>query len=260
MIYTFQVTQKPEIDCRVSCDVVIATTDSGSVQVEVSGSDRFIEKCRVTQHGNTIKIDAEEEDLGGSSTTIINGVVMQSSGGSVISVGGAGGMTVVSGSGSVVINGKRINLDTLDDAPSEPKPVITIYTPLAVFECNLSGVSSLNSTAVLANVFLQCKGHCEASLLSVESLDVNISGSGRVNAELKGGELATQISGSGQLHASGEWSKANVQISGSGQVYTNGVCNGDYRASVSGSGYVSHQGEVKGRIRENVSGSGRIDI
>jgi hypothetical protein len=95
--------------------------------------------------------------------------------------------------------------------------------------------------------------------IRTEKLEVNISGSGRVEIDDFGSrELDAKISGSGRLELGGDHSleKSNIVISGSGRVETQGLPVKSVDANISGSGRCNLQ--VVDALNVRISGSGRV--
>jgi hypothetical protein len=249
---SYTLTGKANIVLKVSCNVAILPSDSQSISVEVKNdSDN---KVSVSRSLNTIRI--EEKGLESGSINFFGGNIVMGSGNSISMTNG--NINITGASGKVFVNGQEINVNTFS---SVVKPIeIIIYAPLGTdVEADLRGQCKFASSVPLGEASIDTQGACQI-VLECESLGIESSGSTKVKAKLKKGDLMIGISGSSEVEINGEFSNASVQISGSGRVYSSGICKGYYRASVSGSGRVSHQGTVEGKVRKSVSGSGSINI
>lgn len=122
----------------------------------------------------------------------------------------------------------------------------------------LSGSNDAQLNLGLADQFeLEISGSAKvfSQDLDVQTLLVDISGSGDVTASGKATTLNLLISGSGTVDFSGlDVGAASVEVSGSGKVLLGQVEKLD--VAISGSGEVQYQGEA--RVQSRVSGSGQI--
>ncbi|MEM1321242.1 MAG: head GIN domain-containing protein [Bacteroidota bacterium] len=109
----------------------------------------------------------------------------------------------------------------------------------------------------------------------LDDLDVHISGSGDVKADVEAGDISTHISGSGDVSLAGSANSHDIHISGSGDVESyrlqtencdvhisgSGECEiyvkSKLDVAISGSGDVSYKGDP-GSVRSKVSGSGDV--
>jgi putative autotransporter adhesin-like protein len=106
-------------------------------------------------------------------------------------------------------------------------------------------------------------------------LDLDVSGSGKIDANVNADDIDIDISGSGSVTLKGASNNSSVQISGSGrltalehkgnsydiQISGSGSCKinvvNEISARISGSGSVRYTGDPE-KVRSNVSGSGSV--
>jgi len=121
---------------------------------------------------------------------------------------------------------------------------------------SLSGfISDFNQPADELLLSLSGSGSITAGPLTVQKINLQISGSGIVSAYGKAHDMKASISGSGTIKARElETDNADVSISGSGlaEVWAKNTLN----ASISGSGSIRYKGNPS--ITQNISGSGSL--
>lgn len=111
-------------------------------------------------------------------------------------------------------------------------------------------------------------------IVSDEDLDVNISGSGNIDLDVKAGKVSADISGSGSITLDGEANAISSSIAGSGDikaaqlkvrqasVHIAGSGNADLHAAeqldveIAGSGDVRYSGDAK--VNSHIAGSGSV--
>jgi hypothetical protein len=98
-------------------------------------------------------------------------------------------------------------------------------------------------------------GSVQARQMTLQTLQVDISGSGVVNLSGSAVEQHIEVSGSGRYEAADLSSqKVTADISGSGQVDV--TVSGELEVDISGSGTVTYSGDPS--VRQDVSGSGKV--
>jgi len=263
MQYNYSPGQHIELDITAACEVVIYETNADALTVDVEGDDA--DKVKVSCSSGTLTIKHEGASFGNitignismsGGTTFVQGVSGNFSG-TVIS---GNNIYMSGGSGSVFVNGKRIDLNESGKDYTPTK--ITVYVPGRIttsLDASISGTGSLRSQVYLEEAFINSQGHTKIEL-TAGNIQAQVSGSGDLDARIQDGDLNVSISGSADVRVVGDMRSANVQVSGSGDVITEGICHGNYHASVSGSGDIRHVGTVKGRVRESVAGTGSVRI
>jgi hypothetical protein len=125
-------------------------------------------------------------------------------------------------------------------------------------ELKVSGSGNLTAEIDAENVDADVSGSGDLSLKGkMRSLDSGISGSGKVVFDGAVLEyVETSISGSGKFEASGSAREIKSTISGSGRVYASELVVDRCNVRISGSGSV--QVNVKTSIDANISGSGSV--
>ena len=136
--------------------------------------------------------------------------------------------------------------------------LIRIAMPaLQALEINGSGNISVNSGFEGLNS-ISVSGSGEVVVdepFITESLDMDISGSGKITVNGQADRLSISISGSGNIYGYGlEAQNAECEISGSGDAYLNVVKSLDAR--ISGSGNINYTGQPS--ISVHISGSGKV--
>jgi hypothetical protein len=160
--YSFNVST-PTLKISANSNITVSPSKAGSIKIEVDGSDKAIESITVKQSGDTIEI--QDKSSGGSSQTIIsNGrTVVQSVSGDVV-MGNIsmvnGDVHIGGGSGSVFVNGKRIDLDgDRNDSKEDYKPtLIAIYTPIADLDLTLKGFAKFAASQHFDSVYADLSG------------------------------------------------------------------------------------------------------
>jgi hypothetical protein len=107
----------------------------------------------------------------------------------------------------------------------------------------------------LTSIGLSGSGSVSATNLRVDTLQVNISGSGMVNLAGAADQQELDMSGSGRYQAAELSSRsATIEISGSGRATV--AVSDQLRVDISGSGTVTYSGDP--RVDQSISGSGRL--
>lgn len=92
--------------------------------------------------------------------------------------------------------------------------------------------------------------------LQSKSMYIGISGSGKVNLDIKTIDLDSKISGSGNMDLGGTARNINLQISGSGNLDAENLASENCQVRISGSGNCRVQ--VDNSLESRVSGSGNV--
>jgi len=130
-------------------------------------------------------------------------------------------------------------------------------------------VKEINSINLTGSGNITGKG-----VLTSNSLEIMISGSGNINCKLQTGNIDAKISGAGNMVLLGNTDDLSIDIGGSGSVMTknlftyfadvnisgSGNCfvyaSKELNVNISGSGNVNYSGEPK--VNSNISGSGEM--
>jgi hypothetical protein len=88
-------------------------------------------------------------------------------------------------------------------------------------------------------------------------MDLKVSGSGNLTAEIEAGDVDADVSGSGDLNLKGKVRSLDSNISGSGKVSFDGAIAGMAEIGISGSGRFSASGSAN-EIKTTISGSGKV--
>lgn len=114
-------------------------------------------------------------------------------------------------------------------------------------------VSSIKALSVSGSGVLVA----QTKITSAENMDLNVSGSGSLTAEIEAGEVDCDVSGSGGIEIKGKFKSVNADVSGSGTVSVNGTISGKADFEISGSGRVEASGSAES-LRTDISGSGKV--
>jgi hypothetical protein len=88
-------------------------------------------------------------------------------------------------------------------------------------------------------------------------LDLNVSGSGSIKAEIDAGSVKADVSGSGNMDLFGKCSSFKSDISGSGDITLSANISNEAEFDISGSGKAVASGTAK-YMKADITGSGRI--
>ena len=259
--YSFNVFA-PTLKISANSNIAVSPSKNGLIEVEVNGTDKAIENITVEQHGDTIVI--EDRSSGSSSQTIISsgGNVFQSFSGNVSNISMVDGdIHIGGGSGSVYVNGKRIDLDGDRAESKEPykATLITIYTPIADLDLTIKGLAKFASSQSFDHACVDLSGSTQA-IFTANSIDLDLSGTSEVKANIQGGDLTADTSGCSTASIVGDFKSCKTDSSGTSKINTSGTCHGDYKANASGCSGIQHKGAIQGRAREKVSGVANINI
>ena len=89
------------------------------------------------------------------------------------------------------------------------------------------------------------------------NMELKVSGSGNLTAEIEAADVDANVSGSGDLHLKGKMRSLDSNISGSGGISMDGTISSFADVTISGSGKFMASGSAS-EIKTNISGSGRI--
>ena len=248
----FEVTEAPELEISVACNVRIEPTNYDSVYVTAIGDESQLEKLEVYQQGDTIIIRQELP-----SYSFGNGNVV---------IGGNGVTYINSGRnvhvGEVYVNGQRVQTGGYGENAEQFEPVeITIYCPAgADLDLDLSGEAAFLSLIPLSKATLDCSGAAQVGLTQVEDLDLELSGSVKLKVAHVSGRLSIDASGACNIDIKGEYERVSIDASGAGRICTHGTCHGNYIVDASGACSVTHYGVVEGRVKRDVSGVARVNV
>lgn len=123
--------------------------------------------------------------------------------------------------------------------------VVTKVTPM--IEINAPTVKDIT---------INGSGYVQANKIVGDALNIDISGSGHINASGKAAKVKISVSGVGNVNAQDLIAnKAKIDVSGSGNVsvYTIDELN----INVSGSGLIEYYGSPS-KVSQNITGSGRV--
>ena len=93
-------------------------------------------------------------------------------------------------------------------------------------------------------------------LLKVSDVDLAVSGSGSIRANLEGNAVSSHISGSGDIYLEGATVTHDIRISGSGKVHAFDLLSERAEIRISGSG--DAEVTVSESLKVNISGSGDV--
>lgn len=112
---------------------------------------------------------------------------------------------------------------------------------------NIDGVYASGSGNIIAQTIL--KG---------DNMDIRVSGSGNIEAEISAADVNARVSGSGDLMLKGKVRSMDSDISGSGKITFDGAIAGRLDIGISGSGRFLASGSAD-EIKSSISGSGKIN-
>lgn len=89
-------------------------------------------------------------------------------------------------------------------------------------------------------------------------MEIKVSGSGNIEAEIEAADVEAKVSGSGDLMLKGKMRSMESGISGSGKIDFTGNVNGLIDIGISGSGRFTAMGSAN-EIKTSISGSGKVN-
>jgi hypothetical protein len=115
------------------------------------------------------------------------------------------------------------------------------------------------TTPVLLGADLSGSGTVMVDTVDTESMEVTLSGSGRMSGYINAGALTSRISGSGNINLEAYTNQCNARISGSGDMDIIGeTSEGDF--SISGSGNIRTYNFLQEECNARISGSGNMYV
>ncbi|GAA2352323.1 hypothetical protein Cme02nite_26120 [Catellatospora methionotrophica] len=247
--------------------VVDDLTPPGKIVVSVIGSAE-------SEQAVTVRVDGDELHVSGPYNT---GTVVTSGGGVNIvsgnaSVGtmvgqisggmvqiGSSGIVIAGGTGEVIVNGRRINLDDIPQAPAPARVKVTVRTgtPVTITDTTIGNyrIGSTRGPLTVSGSMTTVEGG------SVGATRLRVKGNGDVRIdEVTGPRLAVTVSGTGSVVVKGgQVEEMTARVSGTGGVAFNGTVNGPAELEVSGVGGIAVH-RVTGPIDRYTSGIGRITV
>jgi hypothetical protein len=91
-----------------------------------------------------------------------------------------------------------------------------------------------------------------------DNMDIKVSGSGNIEAEIDAADVDAKVSGSGDLMLKGKARSMDSDISGSGKISFDGAIAGRLYIGISGSGRLYAAGSAD-EIKSSISGSGKVN-
>ena len=119
---------------------------------------------------------------------------------------------------------------------------VTLYITVA----NVEGLDVSGSGELIAQ-----------TKITGSDINLDVSGSGSVTAEIEAGDVDTDVSGSGEINLKGKFKSLKADVSGSGSVSVNGTIAGKADFEISGSGKVEASGSAD-NMNIEISGSGKV--
>lgn len=272
-MYNFQ--NPSALDTQVSYGkVIIEHSKDNNCTVDIKGTEAQVKDFSVTFSAGEVKVTQKSTSSNFGNITIgdfinIGGNYVQSIGNfrqsNGVHINQSNGDINISGvSGSVTINGKKINISDIEEGTSvnnEP-PVVTIKVPKVDCTIELSNIAELQAKLSLGEVDVELSGTAKAELYMCDSLKTDLSGTSNLKATIANGSLDADTSGcsSLQVYANSTIESVKADSSGTSSIYTNGTVKGNYKAVASGCAKISHNGLVQGKVKEFTSGMGKIKI
>ena len=252
--------------------VIIDHSNDNTCTVNIKGTEAQVKDFSVTNDRGEVKVTQKSSNAGNITigNVHIGGNYVQSIGGFTQSNGvninqSGRGINISGVSGSVTINGKKINLSDIEEdftVESNEPPVVTIKIPKVDCTIELSNIAELQAKLSLSEVDVELSGTSKAELYMCDSLKADLSGTSNLKATIANGSLDADTSGYSSVQAYGNPTIESVKAdsSGTSSIYTNGTVKGNYKAVASGCAKVSHNGAVKGKVKESTSGMGKVNV
>jgi hypothetical protein len=272
-MYNFQ--NPFSLDIQASyCTVILEQSTNNNCTVDIKGTKDQVKDFSVTFSEGEVNVTQKSSNSNFGNITIgdfhIGKNYVQSIGGfrqsNGVNINQSGGGINISGvSGSVTINGKKINLSDIEgdtSVESNEAPVVTIKIPKVDCTIELSNIAELQANLSLGEVDVELSGTAKTELYMCDSLKANLSGTSSLKATIANGSLYADTSGcsSLQVYANSTIESVKADSSGTSSIYTNGTVKGNYKAVASGCAKVSHSGVVQGKVKKSTSGMGKINV
>ena len=238
----------------IECTVEIKGTEDQVKEFTVRFINKEVQVIQKSTSSNNISIGNIHI---GNKYVQTNGVNISQSG---------GGINISGVSGSVTINGKRINLSDIEgnstSTESVDPPVITIRIPKVDCYFELSDIAELYAKTQLAEVEAELSGNAKAEVFVCDSLKADLSNTSNLKATVAEGDLDADTSGCANLKVYGNpfISTVKADSSGTSKIDTSATVKGSYKASASGRSVIEHTGTIEGRVKESVSGMARVRL
>jgi hypothetical protein len=112
------------------------------------------------------------------------------------------------------------------------------------------------TTPVLNGMQLSGSGLLDAEFFETGTMELFVSGSGTISADVSADLVDARVSGSGNITISGDAGETRFNISGSGNIYANNLASEKCQAFISGSGNMRVFADET--LRADISGSGNV--
>lgn len=242
-------------------------TPPGTIVVSVIGSAESEQAVNVRSEDGVLYVSGPESSgtviSSGGGVNVVSGnarvgtMVGQISGG-MVQIGGSG-IVIAGGSGEVIVNGRRINLDDMPQAPAPARVKVTVRTGTPV---TITDTTTGNYRVGSTRGPLRVTGSAttvEAG--SVGAARIRLQGTGDVHiSEVTGPRLDVSVSGTGSVVVKGgQVDEMTARVSGTGSIAFNGTVDGPAELEVSGVGGIAVH-RVTGPVDRYTSGIGRITV
>jgi hypothetical protein len=235
---------------RLVGSLLIDVWDGPGVEVEVTAGDGArLDEIGVRADGNVLVVEDTGAAAAGSSSSSIS-----------ISQSSVGSIQITGGSGVVVINGRRVDLDSMGPAKSAAA-VVKLKVPWGASEFIVHEVIGGPVTIgdVKTDVELNVLADADVTCGRVHSAEVSIVGSGDVTIADVRGHLTVAVAGSGDVHVKGGAVETlSVSVTGSGDVRVRAPSS-NASITLTGSGDI-RVGPVKGKQRVRQTGTGDVTV
>jgi hypothetical protein len=163
-------------------------------------------------------------------------------------------------SGGATVELKQGNSNSISFADSSRQGIEKVYTTTSNGWINISGKPGdeiLVSATLISQIDISGVGKIESDeLFKTNNLELNVSGTGKIELNVEAEKINCAISGSGKIELNGTADALDVQISGSGKVDAENLKAKTVIVNISGSGKaLVNPIEV---LNSNISGSGSV--
>lgn len=231
--------------------------------VKMSGDDKLLKLIKVTQKGNDVTVEGQE-NMGDGNITIINNsgrssVYIRGSASGVV-VGSISCGRIVTGDniliiGDNVISGKETKITEIE---SIEMPVITITVPEGT-DLDAESVESLDSQGLNGKLYLSIEDQGSAKVLDVTKSKISCSDQSHCRIGNALGDLKISCSDQSDAIVKGNFDDVDVSTSDQSSVRVIGNSR-DFESRSSDQSSISLTGHTSGKVRKHESDQSSIHI
>ena len=242
--HVFDAVSEVEID-SLGGSLIVKVGQGSQIIMDIDGgSEDHVRAMEITTEMGALRVSDQAHGGGDTNSIHISGSVV--------------GSVVITGGGSIVVNGRRIDASG-SSGPKEEPLVVTLTVPLgtALSVDGVEGPTTVGNTEGSLDATLSGVGNLTCG--SVKKTKVKVSGSAHATFASVTGDFEAKVSGTGSVTVKGgAIDTIEATVSGTGNITVSATANqGALKVSGVGNIHVSH---MRRAPRQKTSGIGSITV